>query len=210
MASGPIFAQPLDELARLRRRSDPQLAAHAVAQALVDGDRGGAVAGPPEALDQRPVALLGERIELDLLARPAQTGDVVAGRVGQRREPLERVADGLAMTVTRLPGPVLLEAGEQLARAQRERLGELAAFDELVERVQVDPDVVAQADLVTRGEQVARAAGTERGAQRVQRRAQARARAGIEHVRPQARRELRAAVHAGVQRQPAEQRARRP
>ena len=69
----------------------------------------------------------------------------------------------------------------------------------------VDPDAVPQTDAVACGDERAVGLLAELPAQRPERAPQARAGALVEHVRPELRRDRRARVQAGVQRQPGEQ-----
>ncbi len=191
------------ERPRLGRRRDPEPRAQPVAQALVGRERGGPVAGGREAADERPPPLLGVRVERDLLAaQPDGRGAVAArlGRVGERAQPRRQT---LAVRVALGQHPVLLEPGQQLAVAERERLLGPARREQRLDLARVDPRRVER-DRVAVGDE-ADARRAERAAELVERRAQARPGARVEDVGPEPRRDGRARVAAGMQREEAEQ-----
>ena len=122
------------------------------------------------------------------------------GRVGERAQPRRQA---LAVRVALGQHPVLLEPGEQLAVAERERLLGPARREQRLDLARVDPRRVER-DRVAVGDE-ADARRAERAAELVERRAQARPGARVEDVGPEARRDGRARVAAGMQREEAEQ-----
>ena len=105
------------------RRCDRQRAPQALGQPGVGGERGRAVAAGREPAHEPAVRLLAQRIERDLGTRAAYGFGRVAGRSPPLRERFERLEDALAVGVARPGGPILLQAGQQLAVAERERVG---------------------------------------------------------------------------------------
>ena len=206
---GRLGAQRVDGRPRRRGRGQPQLAPQALGQPLVDGDGGGPLPGGGEPAHEPPVRLLVEAVEIGLAARPPERRLAVAGRLRVAGEALEHRAEPLAVRRARLGDPVLLEALEQVAVAQRDGLLPAPGRDELLERARVDPQraVVLEADPVAVGRDHG-AGRPERAAQRPHGGAQARAGARVEDVRPEARRDVRAGVAAGMEREPGQERGR--
>ena len=114
----------------------------------------------------------------------------------------------------RLPGlvdPLVVESRQQLAVAEIDGLLQPPLPNEPVEFPRVhEDDVAGEPDHVTRRHEDALALGAKRVPDGDELGSQALARARIEHLGPEAAGDLRARVHAGMQRQPAEQRARPP
>ena len=191
-----IAADRVEQRAGLARRGDGEGAAQALGETLARGQRGGAVAGGGEALDQPAVGLLGQRVERHLLAR--QANRFGGGR--RRREQFERPGEPVRVGLARLVGPVVLEAVEDRRRAGVERRGGVVARERGVERPRVDPEPVVEDDRLAGGDHVG-GGRPERPAQLGQRGPQARAGRLVEHVGPEARGDLRAAVRARVERQ---------
>ena len=188
---------------RLRERLRTGLGIAPSAETLVGGERGGAVALGREAADVRAPPLLGVRVQRDLLTRqPDGRGAVAArlGRIGERAQPR---GQALAVRVALGQHPVLLEAGQQLAVAQRERLLGPARREQRLDLARVDPFGVER-DRVAVGNEAA-ARRPERAAELVERRAQAGPRARVEDVGPEPRGDRGARVAAGMQREEAEQ-----
>src|SRR5690349_9781672 len=99
-----------------------------------------------------------------------------------------------------LPYPLVIEAREQLTFAESDGLLEPSRVDETGELARIHPHVAPEGDLVARGHQLFDGRA-ERTPQRPGRGAQALSRAGIQHIGPEARRDVAAAMLAGVQRQ---------
>jgi hypothetical protein len=137
-------------------------------------------------------------------AREADRLGRVGGPLGHLRQHLGPAS---ALAVARVARPFVVEARQQLALAQRQRLLGPALGDQLLESEGVHPGV-AQADGLAGGHQVPVRGVPQRPAQRRQRGAEARARALLEHVGPKRARDLRARMRARVQRQPGEQGSR--
>ncbi len=158
------------------------------------------------------MGLLGERVERDLAAcerdrrREVPRGFRASGHPLQQRHHLR------AVLVASLVDPVVVEVLEQLAPRELERILEPALRDEPLELAYVCPDLIGagEGDSVAGGQQVAIGVGAQRATQSRQGAAQARARALVEHVGPEARRELAARVRAPLQGKQAEQRTRPP
>ncbi len=186
--------QLVEQRARLARGRDAERAAQPLGEPLARGQRGGAVAGRREPLDQAAVRLLGERVERDLLAREADR----LGRVRRRRELLQRLGEPLRVRLAGVVGPVVVEAVEDRRAARRQRGGGVAGVERRGERARVDR-ALERHRLAPGDELVGR--GTERAAQLGQRGAQAGAGRLVEDVGPEARGELGAGVRAGVQRE---------
>jgi hypothetical protein len=147
------------------------------------------------------VSLLVERVARGLTAGPAHGVDGVAALLGVARQALERVEEPRAVLVASGDRPFFVDALEQLAAAQRDRLLRRARPHELLERARIEPHIPVEADAVTgRHELVA----AQRAAQRPRRAAQARARARVQDVGPEVCRDLAARVHPRVQREPRE------
>jgi hypothetical protein len=138
---------------------------------------------------------------------PAHRLGEVAGGVGRGGQLRERGAHPAGVLAARLVHPVLVEAGQQLARAQLDGLARATRVQQRDERAHVDPEAVAvERDRVARRDHAGRG-DAECGAQLRQRDAQARARAPVEHVGPEAPGDLAARVPPRMQRQPREQQA---
>ena len=118
----------------------------------------------------------------------------------RRRELLERPGEPVRVDLARLVGPVVFEAVQDRRRAGVERRGGVVARERGVERARVDPEPVVEDDRLAGGDHVA-GGRAERPAQLGERGPQARAGGLVEHVGPEARGDLRAAVGSRVQRQ---------
>ena len=105
------------------------------------------------------------------------------------------------MLVASLVDPVVVEVLEQIAVRELERVLEPALSDDPLELAYVGPDLIGagERDCVAGGQQVAVGVGAQRATQSRQGAAQARARALVEHVGPEARRELAARVRTPLQ-----------
>ena len=118
--SGSLAAELLDQGSRLARRRDAELCAQALGELAAGGQRGGAVAGRGEPLDQPAVGRFRERVERDLGARqPNRLRWIERGG----RSLLERAGELLRVLVAGLDRPLLLEAVQdrRVARLERPR-----------------------------------------------------------------------------------------
>ena len=171
-------------------------------------ERCAAVASGGEQPDHVPVRRFGQWVDGDPLAGERERVLGVARPVDRR---CERVGEAGRERVTRLVDPVVVDAREQLAVAQREGVLDTALGAQVLELARVDPHlgVAREPDPVARrGKQVRRAA--QRRAQRGERDAQARPRAFVEHVGPEARCDLGPRMQPRIERQPCEQRPHAP
>lgn len=91
---------------------------------------------PANELVVRP---LGQRVELHLPPGPAQRASEVTGCLGPFREASERFHRPVAMFVTRLVHPVVVQPGEQLTSAQLESLLKPVCRKQLGKGRGVDP-----------------------------------------------------------------------
>jgi hypothetical protein len=192
---GLARAHRIDQRPGLGRRRDAQVRAQPLAQALGGRERRGAIARRGQSPDERAPALLGERVQAGRRAAQADGRRTVARRLGAGCERLEPCRDPLALLVARREHPVGLQAGEQRAGAQGERLVGAAVGEQRLRLAGVHP-VRLERDRVAVGREAARRRA-ERAAQLVERRAQARAGAGVEDVGPEPRGDRGAAVAAG-------------
>ena len=196
--------------ARRRRRRDPQRRPQPLGEPVVRGQRGRALARAREALDQAPVRLLAERVQRDRRAGPPQRLGEFARPLGVGGERLERRAEPVGVLLPGVVHPVVVEPGQQLARAGIDRLARAAGGEQRGERAHVDPQdllVARERDRVARRHE-AGGARAERRAQLAERDAQARPRALVEHVGPEAAGDLPPRVLARMQREPCEQQPR--
>ncbi len=196
-------ADPLGELARRRRRHHRELAPQADGQPLVLRQRAADVARCHEVAHQRPVGGLVELVERGSPARAADRLVAVTAACGLRGKPAERRAAPLAVRVARRDGPLVLQTGQQVGVAERQRGRELTGIHERGELQRVDLHVIEPDRLATRPQRARRRA--ERPAQRRQCGAQARACALVEDVGPQGRGDVRTRRAARVQREPGEE-----
>ena len=127
------------ERARGRRRGDGEGAAQALAQLVVGHERPGAVARRDQPLDQVARGLLGERVEREPGPSQAHRLGRVAGALGHLGQDL---GPAPALLVAGVAGPLVVQAREQLALAELQRLLEPAGRDQLREREGVDPGVL--------------------------------------------------------------------
>ena len=189
-----------------RRGREGEGPPHPVAEPRVGGEGGAAVAGRVEAPDEVAVSGLAERVQLRAAAVEADRGHEVAARLGRAAGGLERVHPALGVLVAGGEDPLLVDAGEQLARVQGERGLGAPRAGEALELEQVHPHLQArrpEPDLVARRHEDA-AVVVQRPPQRPHRAAQARAGAGVEDVGPQARGDGGARLQARVERKPGE------
>ena len=203
---GQLGAQPGRQLARGHGRSDRQLGTQARGEALVLRERPSRVARGHEVTHQRPVGRLVERVERRAPAREPDGVAVVRARRGSVRERAERSAAPLAVLLARTQRPLVLQAGEQVAVAERQRVLRAPGGEQRAKRERVDLDVRREPDAVAVGAQRV-GARPECGAQARERGAQARPGAAVEHVRPERGRDVGARVAPRVQCQPRQQRA---
>ena len=166
----PAAPECFCELARLVRRGDPELVAQPLAQPLVRPDRTGAIAGGGEASHQIAQRHFSEPVEGHLPTRVRDGLIQCALAFGIGREPGEDAGHAVAMLVTALVHPVVVQAGEQLAARYDERVLRTSLGDAALELSQVGPDerVPRKTHLVPAGNQVLLAAGAERASQRRQ------------------------------------------
>ena len=197
--------QLVEQRARLARRRDAERAAQPLGEALAGGQRGGAVAGAREPLDQPAVRLLGERVERDLLARQADRR-----APGRRARP--RAARARRRAAARAPG------GRRGPSRRRSRRGSARGWPPARRRGRrrrAPPRTRAcrpralERDRLAPGDEVA-GRRAERAPQLGQRGAQACAGRLVEDVGPEARGELGAGVRARMQREVGEHGAGAP
>ena len=153
-------------------------------------------------------ALLGaheQRVQRGGGPRPAGGLGQVAGRLGRRRQPVERLGAALGVGAPELVHPLVVHVGQQDAVAGRVRPVDEAGGEQVGALAQVDARAVER-DALARGHQ-AGGLGAERAAQLRQGRAQARAGALVEHLGPEPRRERAAGVRSRVGGEIGEQRA---
>ena len=189
-------AQLGGELAGRRRGRGAELAREAFAQPGEDPERGAGVAGLGERAHERAMRLLAERVEL---RAPASERQHLAGVLRGVRRPGQQRVERDRMRVAGLQHPVVLQAGEELTAADRERGVEVARRRGGVEHPHVDLDRPPEADRVACGDEIV----ADGGAQAPCRLAEALAGAVVEDVGPQPARERLAGVQAGMQGEPA-------
>ena len=189
---------------RLLRGADPELREEAVAEPVVDGQGPGPVAGRREHPHEVPRDLLRERIEREPPAAPVDRLGPAAFGLGLARQSGEHGGELALVLLARLEHPVVVEVAEQPAAAEIDRAGGIAGRHQPPELAEVGPDLLVEADLLPRRPQVA-GGGSERGAQGPQRAAKAGPRARVEHVGPEAARQLAPGMQARVDGQPAEE-----
>ena len=147
-------------------------------------------------------------IERDAATRDANRVRQRAGRLGVRGQALEHVAEAVAVRLAGLVDPLRVEPRQQLAVAQVDGLLQPPLPNEPLELPGVHEDAVAdEPDHVARRHEDALARRAERAPDGDELGSQALARARVEHIGPEATRDLRARVHARMKREPAEQRA---
>ena len=158
------------------------------------------------------MCLLGERVERDLAPSESDRRCEAPRSFRAGSHSLEQRHHPGAVLVASLVDPVFVEVLEQIAPRQLERILEPAIREQLLELAYVGPHLIraGEGHCVAGRQQVAVGVGAQRTTQSGQGAAQARARALIEHVGPEALRELAARVRAPLQRKHAEQRARPP
>jgi len=128
-----------------------------------------------------------------------------------RRQAPEHVAEKLAVGLARRVDPLIVESRQQLAVAKLDGLLQPSVPNESLELPSVHADAVAdEADRVACRHESPVARRAQRVPDRDEFGAQALARARVEHLRPEAGRDLRARVHTRMKGQPAKQRARLP
>ena len=202
-----LAAEFVDQGTCLARRRDPELRAQALGELAAGGQRGGAVAGRGEPLDQPAVGCFRQRVERDLGARQPNRLRWI-GRGGRSR--LERAGEPLRVLVAGLDRPLLLEVVEDRRVAGLECPRRIALGECLLELADVDSEVrTFERDRVPRCHHVA-GSGPERLAQLCQGDPQARARRLVKHVRPEARRNAGPRLWTRVQREKGQDRARPP
>ena len=194
-----------DQRARRRRRRDPQLAPQPLREPLVGRHRRGAVARRRQAGDQLAVRLLRQRLERDPLARPRDRAGMVAGRRGGVRERGEQRAARRPVALARGVEPVAgFQAVQERPAPERQRRRRRRV--RRVRRVRLH---LAQPDLAAGRDEMPVGGCAERAADVRERAAEAGPRGLVEHVRPQPRRQRRARMRPGMQREIPEQRPRR-
>jgi hypothetical protein len=191
-AAPDLFRHPLC----LRRRPDAQGGEHPRPERRVRCQRRRRLPRLRKAAQQRPMNLLGQRIELGLLPGQLQGPSALAPPFRLVRGPGQPRNPATPLLVARLDRPVLVDPGQQLA-ADVQNLG-IAC---------VDPDrlAVREADPVPGRDQRRLRAGTEHPPDRPHRVAQARPSARVQHVRPEATRNGRPRMQPGMERKPREQ-----
>ena len=150
--------------------------------------------------------LLRERLQRCLAPGQLDCAAPIAGLLGVERERFEELERALPVVLARLQHPVVVDAGQQSAVAERQCLVAAAFGVEAVRLVHVDPRLSQPDAVAGRHERVVAEGAPERpeGA------AQACTCALVEDVRPEPGSDGRAWMEAGVEREPAEQRQRPP
>ena len=154
---------------------------------------------------QRPMDLLGERLERSLTPRQGDGAAQIAVTCRGRSQLLEQRDEAFAVLVLRRQRPLLVEAGQEGAIAERERVVAASLGAQAFGFEHVDPRVRRHADAIACGDERPLA---ERAAEGPQRTPETGPRALVEHVGPEDRGDGRSGLEAGAKRQPREQRAR--
>ena len=197
-------SQRLRQRLGLPRRPHPYAGEHAAAELRVLRQRGAPVSGRIEAAHERPVDPLCERVERRLAPREIDRAPCIACLVGGEGKRLQERHGAIAVRIACFEHPLVVEPGQKRSLAERQRLLAAPIEAQAVGFDHVDPGVGGEPDAVAaRHERVA-----ERASQRPERTAQARSGALVQHVGPEPRRDVRARVETGVEREPAEQRQR--
>src|SRR5690349_14488491 len=137
---GPL--DRVDQLAGPCRWSDSELAAQSILKSPIRGERRRPVAGGREQPDQLALGMLGERIER-YLAPGERDGCVeVSTRFRVGSELREDIDEVVSMLVASLIYPILVEALEQSAAGQLERVLAPAGRQKGVELRKIDPYLV--------------------------------------------------------------------
>jgi hypothetical protein len=176
----------------------------ALAQLVVGHEPPRAVPGGGEVADEVARGLLGERVEGDARAGVPNGLGRVRGPCGQLTQEL---AAALAVAVTGITRPLVVQPREELAVGEGKRVLEPPGRGLLLEGQRVDPGT-AQPDRLPRGLEVVVGRVTERAAHGGQGGAQAGAGALLEHVGPEGAGKLGARPRARVEGEPGQQRSR--
>ena len=202
----------VDERTRRVGQRDSELAAEALAQAVVGGERAGPVARACQASDQCSLGVLRKWIETRTPAGRSDRAGSVAVGFGPRGHAFEQVGERISVQVAMLVHPLLVEPGEQLAATQRQRLLKCPGRHVLPERRGVNPHLrrPGEPHSVARGDERAVGLVRQRSPQRPECVAQARPCARVEHVRPEPRRHPASRVRARIEGEPGQQRTRTP
>ena len=183
-----VGPEPFDQLPRLARSGDAELATQPLSQRPIDAQRSSAIPDRIQARDQPSVRLLIERGAFDLAPSPIDRVTNRAPLIALAGQSLEQPDHLLAVTLARCHRPLVLHALEQLAAAERQRVLGRGIDGQPLELAGVDPQVRVRAKpypLTVDDQTVA-----EGSAQRPQRAAQTGPGALIKHVRPEPRGQL--------------------
>ena len=206
----PAAAHLLDQLARLGRGRDAEVAAQALAQGVVGVQGARPVPGARQQRDEPPGGDLRERIGGHLSPRPPDRGAGVAAGAGLVGQAAEQLDDLRPVGLPQAARPLLGEAVQQVPRGQRRGSGQVPGVPEPAEVGQVDRHqrrVVAQPEALAVADEGS-ARRPQRAPQRPRGLAQALAGALVEHVRAQPCGEGSPRMGAGMDRQPGQQAAR--
>jgi hypothetical protein len=210
---GAARPYPRDDVPGLGRRGHAQLGCEHRTAAAVDGERLSRLTRGRQATDELAVAALTQPILLERPLGPLDRRARISGLVGAVREAFERDDEPVAVLILCVQHPFVREVGQQGTRGERDRLAErrgvadgqgpIELFDvDLAREVGGDPDAGAVA------REVHLAPGRlQRAPDAPQCAAQRRPCARVEHVRPEAGREARPWMEAGVKQQVGEHRA---
>jgi hypothetical protein len=204
--------QRVGQLARRPRGRNPELVAQPAGQPFIGPQRRRPVPGCCQPPHQLPLRFLSERVEGHLATGVLDRSLKFPLALGPGGEPRQQFRNLVAHLVATLVHPILVEPGEQLPAAQRQRVLKALVLHAVFELRDVGPHlgIAGKPDVVPASDQISLAVRAEGSAQCRERAAQARAGALVEHVRPEPCRQPRARVHAPVECQPAEQRAGAP
>ena len=203
-----LTPQPRRQLARRRRRSKSQLARQPSREISVGAQRGRTITRSRQRQHHLALSRLVQRIPRGQQAGPPQRRAHFPGRRRRAHERNRRVRSFGRMPGAQLQHPLLVEALQHLAAAQRERLLAPARTDQLGERMQINPQALpAQLHGLARRPHM-HGPRTERPTQLAERGPQARTGTRVEHVRPQPGRDLGTRMLTREGGKPAEHKAR--
>ena len=196
----------LDQRPRLRRRSDAELALQPSRERARGGERGGTIAGRGQQADKLAVRALRQRLDLEPPPRPGDRLRELARALRPLGQRTQAAGQLRRVLVAGAQHPVGVEPRQQLRTAQPHRRLKVAGGTQTGELASVHPHVrIVQPDGIAADRQGRRGAGSQGAPKLVDRGAQRLAGALLGNVGAQRPRKRRAAVRAGMQRQPGQQ-----
>src|SRR5919201_2827838 len=199
-------AEVMSQSPRLPGGADSELGAKTRSKLVVGGQHTGPVTGGGEHPHQVSRRLLAERIDCQPTPSPADRRDAILTGVGLGRQFGEHGAQLALLLLARLEHPLLVEVAEEPAATEIDSAGPIAGGEPPAELPEIGSHRRREPDSLTRR--------LELGGLRAKRRpqspegaAKAGARARVEHLGPEAARELSARVKAAINRQPGEEAA---